>query len=1010
MAQPKTISVAFRARINPKRVNVIKIFSLFLTPFIYLNPLLTFADTEQFGSLLYQKVGATDEMLGFSVAGAGDVDGDGFADFIVGAPLADPNGQSDGGSVYVYSGATGALLYQKNGTTGDSLGFAVDGAGDVNADGRDDFIVGAPGADPDGIGSAGSAYVFSGADGSLLYQKNGVAVFDELGRTVAGVGDIDGDSWADFIIGVPFADPDGIFAAGSALIFSGSTGNLIFQKNGPTSGDRFGESVAGTGDVDGDGRDDFIVGAPFAGAGYADSGSAFVYSGATGALVYQKKGTFAYGWYGNSVAGGIDVNQDGYKDFIIGAPNAKPDSISGAGSAFIYSGADGTLLYQVNGTTAYANLGYSVAGIGDVNGDSSDDFILGAPGAEPGGVGYAGTAYVYSGSDGNLLFEKDGINTLEALGWSVSGADDVNGDGLADFIIGARAARYGTLSYPGAALVYAYSTAIPQDITPPFVNVLAPNLSEDWIVGYPYTIAWTSTDSIGVASIQILLDRNDDGSFDEEIANLPGNPPGAFTWIATGNVSNQVRIKVAATDYSGNVGSDISNSPIRIVEPRQDIALLYRSNGNAPNERFGYSLAKLGDINGDGKLDFLAGAPGTSQGGSVFSYSGITGSLHYRIDALSRGSFGSSAAGGEDVNADGFPDFIVGAPGSAAVYIFSGATGSLFTENRYYYESFGTTVDLIQDVNADGKADYLVGSPYKYCQLGYQLYGGGAANLFTSSGTYLFDEPLCWNNFVGSSVAGVADLNGDGIEDIVVGARAADLIYVYSGATRSRLYAKALVNTAIAGLGDIDGDNKAELLIGNGNGAMVLSGATGNLLYQKLGLLQGNLGNSLAEIGDIDRDGISDFAIGAPTADPNNMQDAGAVFLFSGGTGSLLFQINGGAPGDNFGTSLVGFTDPLDGRSIVIVGAPAADPNGQGSAGSVFVYSLPCSQIKGDLDLNGVQNLVDVLLLINKVFTNEQLLASNCAGDVNCDFDLTPADVVIFLRSHFLNIPITCSP
>src|SRR6185295_16995485 len=109
-----------------------------------------------------------------AVAGVGDLNGDGKSDFIIGAPYADPGGLTDGGSAYVYSGATGALLYQKDGTAlGDNFGNAVAGVGDVNGDGVADFMVGAQTADPGGIFNAGAAFVYSGATGALLYQKNG---------------------------------------------------------------------------------------------------------------------------------------------------------------------------------------------------------------------------------------------------------------------------------------------------------------------------------------------------------------------------------------------------------------------------------------------------------------------------------------------------------------------------------------------------------------------------------------------------------------------------------------------------------------------------------------------------------------------------------------------------------------------------------------------------------------------------------------------------------------------
>ncbi len=407
--------------------------------------------TAAFGEfiLLHQKDGAAFfGFLGHSVAGAGDVDGDGKADFIVGAPQE----FTDAGSAFVYSGATGALLYQKDGP--DSLsyfGFAVAGAGDVNADGKADFIVGAFMAAPGGLGNAGSAFVYSGADGSLLYQKNGAEFGAELGISVAGAGDVNGDGKDDFIIGAWLADAPAS-NSGAAYVYSGASGALFYQKNGAFF-DNLGISVSGAGDANGDGKADFLVGAFHANSG---NGAAYLYSGASGALLYQKDGS---GLFGASVSAAGDADGDGKADFFIGAPNALPGGLAAAGSAYLYSGATGALLYQKNGAAIGDHLGYQVAGAGDADGDGKADFIVGAPDANPGGLADAGSAYLYSGADGSLIFQKHGSIAGDYLGISVAGAGDLSGNGKADFIIGADRADPGGLISAGSALVYSICSA-----------------------------------------------------------------------------------------------------------------------------------------------------------------------------------------------------------------------------------------------------------------------------------------------------------------------------------------------------------------------------------------------------------------------------------------------------------------------------------------------------------------------------------------------------------------------
>jgi len=416
-------------------------------------------------NLLYQKNGdSASDNLGYSVAGAGDVNGDGKADFIVGAPYTSLDGVSSAGSAYIYSGATGTVLYHKKGATDDdNLGWSVAGAGDVNGDSKADFIVGAPFADPGGAIGAGSSFVYSGTTGALLYQIDGDTA-SLSGISVAGAGDVNGDGKDDFIIGAPIDSPGGLANAGSAFVFSGATGDTLYRKDGSAAGDFLGFFVAGAGDVNGDGKADFLIGAPYASpGGRTNAGSAYVYSGAGGALLYQKDGVAAGDLLGLSVAGAQDINGDGTADFVIGAPFASPGVLTNAGSAFVYSGATGALLYQKDGALDLDQLGTSVAGAGDVNGDGKADFFIGAPYADSGSLVDAGAAYLYSGADGFLLFEKEGLDS-DLLGSSVAGVGDATGDGKAEFIIGAPNAQPNGLFGAGSAYVYGLiSTDAPKE-------------------------------------------------------------------------------------------------------------------------------------------------------------------------------------------------------------------------------------------------------------------------------------------------------------------------------------------------------------------------------------------------------------------------------------------------------------------------------------------------------------------------------------------------------------------
>ena len=358
-------------------------------------------DADQAYVFSYQEIDSCEELyiftgeaasyfLGVSVSGAGDVNKDGYADLIVGAHESilgahkNDAGVSSPGRAYVYSGLTGDTLYTFTGEAAyDRLGGSVSGAGDVNKDGYADLIVGASKNDAGGD-KAGRAYVYSGQTGGLLYTFTGEAAGDEFGRSVSGAGDVNGDGYADLIVGTSLAG-----TGGKAYVYSGQTGGLLWTFNGEATGDGFGCSVSGAGDVNKDGYADLIVGAYANDAGGYNAGRAYVYSGQTGALLYTFTGEASTDQFGESVSGAGDVDGDGYADLIVGAV------LTYTGRAYVYSGQTGALLYTFNGEAANDQFGCSVSGAGDVNKDGYADLIVGARYNDAGGGG-AGRAYVYS--------------------------------------------------------------------------------------------------------------------------------------------------------------------------------------------------------------------------------------------------------------------------------------------------------------------------------------------------------------------------------------------------------------------------------------------------------------------------------------------------------------------------------------------------------------------------------------------------------------------------------------
>jgi len=464
-----------------------------------------------------------------SVSGAGDVNGDGIDDLVIGAYGANPNGTRSGQSHVVFGGvgvgAGGTIeLSSLNGTNGfvlngidaeDYSGFSVSDAGDVNGDGIDDLIIGAKRAEPNGLSFAGESYVVFGGigvgsggtlelsslNGTNGFVCNGIDANDSSGISVSSAGDVNGDGFDDIIIGAYHASPNGEYSGESYVVFGGvgvgSGGSLDlstlngtngFILNGINPSDQSGWSVSIAGDVNGDGIDDLIIGAFSASANGFRIGESYVVFGGIGVgaggtlELSSLNGTNGFvcngidisDRSGHSVSSAGDVNDDGIDDFIIGAHHADPNGSKsgesyvvfggvgvGAGGTVELSSLNGANGFVCNGIDADDYSGFSVSDAGDINGDGFDDLIIGAYGADPNGSS-SGESYIVfgngsigllcagtlnlgglqasNGATGDYGFVCNGIANLRS-GRSVSSAGDVNADGIDDLIIGSRGGK-----------------------------------------------------------------------------------------------------------------------------------------------------------------------------------------------------------------------------------------------------------------------------------------------------------------------------------------------------------------------------------------------------------------------------------------------------------------------------------------------------------------------------------------------------------------------------------------
>jgi hypothetical protein len=402
--------------------------------------------------------GVSDDNLGYSVSSAGDINGDGIGDIVIGSPLSDPNNQSNAGKTYVVFGKTDSFnqtidISSLNGTNGfvingakagDESGRSVSNIGDINGDGVDDLAIGAPG----GIGNAaGSAYIIFGSKESDYFNNpielsnldgkgfeiQGSELFTNrnAGWAISAAGDINGDGIKDLLIGASNPGNNESGTIGETYVIFGkenfdSTLNLDEQKFGFDDGliiysynkdnlnddkNSLGYSVSDAGDINGDGIDDLIIGAPYADPNGNNSGSSYVI-------------------YGRS------------------EDNPFTDDIN----IFNLNSSDGFVINGQNGDKS----GFSVSKAGDINGDGIGDLIIGAKDGNPDKKESAGRSYVVFGSedsedfdssinlsdlDGSNGFAINGISAGDNSGWSVGALGDINGDGIDDIIVGANNAN-----------------------------------------------------------------------------------------------------------------------------------------------------------------------------------------------------------------------------------------------------------------------------------------------------------------------------------------------------------------------------------------------------------------------------------------------------------------------------------------------------------------------------------------------------------------------------------------
>jgi outer membrane murein-binding lipoprotein Lpp len=1014
---------------------------------------------------------------GNSVACAGDVNGDGYDDVLIGAPNDDQAG-TDAGKVYLFFGkasgwsidtslaSASASFLGEN--PGDRAGHSVAGAGDVNGDGYDDFLVGAPNAVSAGQ-QAGKVYLVFGRtvgwvkDTSL--SSTTASFFGEItfgppehaGSSVAGAGDVNGDGYDDILIGAPYDSELWIIEGEVHLVFGKSTGwarnvslstaaasflgepylNPLTGAPLPVSANYAGWSIAGAGDVNGDGYDDILIGAyncskvtiitfPITlyistpvGKSYLILGKTSGWARNVGLAAASSASYFGEasgdraGW---SVAGTGDVDGDGYVDFLVGAPRNDQGGAE-SGQVYLIKGMASGWAKDLSLSAASASyvggnandeLGTSVAGAGDIDRDGYDDFLIGAPWNDDSGVD-AGKAYLLCGKPAGWAMDTPvsnantsflGETTDDYAGYSLGGGGDLNGDGYSDIVIGAVGDDEAGTDAGQTYLIF------------PFAEPPAPSEMEAWLsrTGGPVTLDWNAPCYCPYPLEKYRVYRSEEYGEPRLLGSVP-------TWRSS-YVDANVEIGNAYTytivaEYGSGGSSGKSCGARVLVEPDSDLDGMGNSIdsdddgdgipdeldaqplvedstrwsrpdtdltgfgtgfvGEDSSDSSGYSVAAAGDVNGDGYDDILIGAYGDDDfgpdAGQTYLLLGKASGWAPDTDLSNAdASFvgegagdnsGSSVAGAGDVNGDGYDDILIGAyandAGGAdagqAYLIFGKASGWTMDTNlsaasaSFWGEDAGdwagSRVAGAGDVNGDGYGDILIAA---HCDDDGGTNAGQTHLIFGRASGWAMDTDLSaapasfWGedafDYAATWVAGAGDINGDGYDDILIGAYKED----DGGADAGQIY--IILGKASGWAPDTDLSNVDASFWGEDAGD--------------------NAGVAVASAGDVNGDGYDDILIGA-FYDGDGGALAGQTYLILGRASGWAMDRDlssadasfwGEDAGDESGFSVRCAGDVNgDGYDDILIGA-RYDDDGGADAGQTYLILGKASGWAMDRDLS----------------------------------------------------------
>ncbi|MCH2111810.1 MAG: VCBS repeat-containing protein [Planctomycetes bacterium] len=660
--------------------------------------------------------------FGQAVLGVPDLNGDGVPEYLISAPHATAKGILDCGTVTIISGASGNRIRRLFGSIpGELFGTSLAHCPDLDGDGVAEIIVGSPGH----RNSKGMVRFFSGASGDMIKKIPGLEAQSEFGLCLSLLGDVDGDSFLDLAIGAPGTSNSN----GSVHITSIPSG--IFQPAilGTQAGARFGQSISSISDINGDGLPDILIGAPLSSANrFIENGLLHAYSPANSSDIWTKSGARDGDWFGSAVTTLNDLDGDGLAETLVGAPRGSWPNGTVTGYTSVLSGDGSTVIRRDFGDKVRDYFGSAVLGLGDIDGDLIPDFIVGSHESDAKGTRKYDTGSAYMISTANGRYEQfDGAHAGDRDCFSLAKIHDLNGDGVHEILVGA---------------------------------LFAPATIRDGVTG-------------------VVLRSHEGGNYGDDF--------GRFTFEC-GDIDQDGRADFAVGAYTGDPGGLTGAGSMHFFSGDTGLQVS-QIDGQKSFESIGPSLARLGDIDGDGIDDVAVGGPldspnGVFEAGVVRAYSTCLGNLLWTTAGRSANDrLGNALAAVGDLNQDGYTDLVAsayladpqGMEAAGQVLILDGKDGNILAtiDGEASKDYFGYAVVVLGDATGDGILNFAVGAKYADPNGKNEA---GSVYLYSADTFALihrFDGEF-EGDYFGNALAAGGDFDGDGLPDLLVGAKYAD--------------------------------------------------------------------------------------------------------------------------------------------------------------------------------------------------------------------------------------------